>query len=246
MSGLRAPPGRLQIMAAGADTFDRLALFNRTVVGTRRGDLPLRLATSVAMINAVLRPGVDVAEINRTLDDLAAKCPSNSFDALRTYMFDDLGFRADASGVSDPRNSMLGDVLRTRRGLPVLIATTVMAVGLRLRVPVTGIGMPFQVLIGDPRRRGRYVDPVAGELWDAAAAQECFMTLAAGRLEWDERFLRPVRTEAIIERILRNLEMTFRQQGAAADLALVVSMMAQLPHMAARAVEARRLCHVFN
>ncbi len=234
------------IMTAGADTFERLAMFNRTVVGTRRGDLPLRLGTCVAMINAVLRPDIDVAAINRTLDDLAHDCPANSFDAVRAHVFGHLGFRADPSGADDPRNSLLHDVLETRRGLPVLVATVMMAVGLRLRVPVTGIGMPYQFLIGDPRRRGLYVDPATGDQWDTEAARLRFVRISTGRLEWHERLLRPVRTETIIERILRNLEMTFRRQGAAADLALVVSMMAQLPHLAARAVEARRLCSVFN
>ena len=234
------------IMTAGADTFERLAMFNKTVVGTRRGDLPLRLGTCVAMINAVLRPDIDVAGINCTLDDLARDCPSDSFDAVRAYVFDDLGFCADPSGADDAHNSMLNDVLETRRGLPVLVATIMMAVGLRLRVPVTGIGMPYQFLIGDPRRRGLYVDPATGDQWDAEAARRRFSQASAGRLEWHDRFLRPVRTETIIERILRNLEMTFRHQGATADLALVVSMMAQLPHMATRTVEARRLCSVFN
>lgn len=237
---------KTSIMTAGADTFECLAMFNKTVVGTRRGDLPLRLGTCVAMINAVLRPGIDVAAINRTLDGLAHDCPANSFDAVRAHVFEHLGFRADPAGADDPRNSLLHDVLETRRGLPVLVATVMMAVGLRLRVPVTGIGMPYQFLIGDPRRRGLYVDPATGDQWDAEAARRRFSQASAGRLEWHDRFLRPVRTETIIERILRNLEMTFRHQGAAADLALVVSMMTQFPHLAARVVEARRLCSVFN
>lgn len=233
-------------MTAGSDTFERLETFKRIVRGTRRGDLPLRLAASAATINAVLRPHIDVDEINRTLDEIASDCPSNSFDAVRIQLFEELGFRADPTGVTDPRNSMMSDVLQTRRGLPILVSTIAMAVGLRVRVPITGIGMPFQFLIGDPRRRGVFVDPVTGDVWDAAQAKACFLTMSGGRLEWHDGYLRPVRTEAIIERTLRNLEMAFRQQGAADDLALVVSMMALLPHMAGRAGEAKRLCNVFN
>jgi regulator of sirC expression with transglutaminase-like and TPR domain len=165
---------------------------------------------------------------------------------LRDYVFGQLGFRADPAGAGDVDNSMIGSVLERRCGLPVLIATVMMAIGLRSRVPVLGIGMPFQFLIGDGRRRGVYVDPVSGEPWDVAAAQTRFTLVSGGRLAWDDRYLSPVRTTAIVERILRNLEATYRAQKNALDLALVVSMMARLPSQAHRAPEARRLSFVFN
>ena len=233
-------------MTAGPDTYDRLDRFEAVVRGTRRGDLPLRLASSAAWISAVLRPGVDVDAINAELDALATGSPARTFDELRDYAFGRLGFRADPAGASDVDNSMIGSVLERRCGLPVLIATVMMAIGLRTRVPVLGIGMPFQFLIGDGLRRGVYVDPVSGERWDVAAAQAQFTRLSGGRLAWDDRYLSPVRTTAIVERILRNLEATYRAQKNAADLALVVSMMARLPSQAHRVPEARRLSFVFN
>lgn len=233
-------------MTAGPDTYDRLDRFEAVVRGTRRGDLPLRLAASAACINAVLRLDADVDAVNRELDALAAASPARTFDELREYVFGQLGFRADPNGATDVDNSMIGSVLATRRGLPVLIATVTMAIGLRTRVPVLGIGMPFQFLIGDGRRRGIYADTVSGEALDTAAAQAQFAMISGGRLAWDDRYLSPVRTTAIVERILRNLEVTYRSQRNALDLALVVSMMARLPSQAQRAPEARRLSHVFN
>jgi regulator of sirC expression with transglutaminase-like and TPR domain len=233
-------------MTAGPDTYDRIDRFEAVVRGTRRGDLPLRLASSAACISAVLRPDVDVDAINAELDALAAGSPARTFDELRQYVFGQLGFRADPDGAGDIDNSMIGSVLATRRGLPVLIATVTMAIGLRTRVPVLGIGMPFQFLIGDGQQRGFYVDPVSGDPWDNTAARARFALVSGGRLGWDERYLNPVRTTAIVERILRNLEATYRAQRNTHDLALVVSMMARLPSQAHRAPEARRLSHVFN
>jgi regulator of sirC expression with transglutaminase-like and TPR domain len=233
-------------MPSGLDTYDRLDRFEAVVLGTRRGDLPLRLASSAAWISAVLRPDVDVDGINRELDRLAGDSPARTFDELRAYVFDDLGFRADPDGGVDPANSMIGSVLATRRGLPVLVATVTMAIGLRTRVPVRGIGMPFRFLIGDARRRGVYVDPVTGQQWDVDAARACFTAVAGERAAWDEHFLTPIRTTSIVERILRNLEVASRDRGSAADLALVVSMMARLPGQRHRAVEARRMSAVFN
>jgi regulator of sirC expression with transglutaminase-like and TPR domain len=233
-------------MTAGPDTYDRIDRFEAVVRGTRRGDLPLRLASSAAWISAVLQADIDVDAINKELDALARASPAQTFDGLRDYVFSTLGFRADPTGAGDVANSMIGSVLETRRGLPVLVATVTMAIGLRTRVPVLGIGMPFQFLIGDGRRRGVYVDPVSGDPWDAARAQARFTAVSDGRLAWDDRYLTPVRTTAIVERILRNLEATFRARRNAHDLALVVSMMARLPSQAHRAPEARRLSHVFN
>jgi regulator of sirC expression with transglutaminase-like and TPR domain len=222
-------------MTAGPDTYDRIDRFEAVVRGTRRGDLPLRLASSAAWISAVLQADIDVDAINKELDALAAASSAQTFDGLRDYVFSTLGFRADPTGAGDVANSMIGSVLETRRGLPVLVATVTMA-----------IGMPFQFLIGDGRRRGVYVDPVSGDPWDAARAQARFTAVSDGRLAWDDRYLTPVRTTAIVERILRNLEATFRARRNAHDLALVVSMMARLPSQAHRAPEARRLSHVFN
>ena len=141
-------------MTAGPDTYDRLDRFEAVVRGTRRGDLPLRLASSAACISAVLRPDVDVDAINEELDALAAGSPARTFDELRQYVFGSSASVPIPMVPADIDNSMIGSVLATRRGLPVLIATVTMAIGLRTRVPVLGIGMPFQFLIGDGRRRG--------------------------------------------------------------------------------------------
>ena len=161
-------------------------------------------------------------------------------------MFGDLGFRADPEGGANFDNSMIGSVLETRRGLPVLVATVMISIGLRTRVPVLGIGMPFRFLIGDSRRRGVYVDPVTGQLWDEKAARDCFTRVAGDRIPWREQYLRPIRTTSIVERILRNLEAAARMRGSTADLALVVSMMARLPGQGHRAIDARRLSALFN
>ncbi len=233
-------------MTAGPDTFDRLDRFEAVVRGTRRADDPFRLASSAALISAVLRTDVDVEAVRVTLDDLAEASPARTFDGLRDHVFEHLGFRADPTGAGVVENSMIDRVLDTRRGLPVLVATVIIAIGLRTGIPVTGIGMPFQFLIGDGRRRGVFVDPVTGDVWDKTAARERFDQLSGGQFAWDDGYLSPVRTTAIVERILRNLEITFRQQHDTAELALVVSMMARLPNHAHRAAEARRLSGIFN
>src|SRR5687767_13344594 len=115
-------------MTAGPDTYDRLERFEAVVRGTRRGDLPLRLASSAAWINAVLRPGVDVDAINMELDVLAAGSSARTFDELRDYVFGQLGFRADPAGAGEVDNSMICSVLERRCGLPVLVATVMMAI----------------------------------------------------------------------------------------------------------------------
>jgi regulator of sirC expression with transglutaminase-like and TPR domain len=233
-------------MTAGPDTFDRLDRFTDAVRGQGRGDHPLDLAQSAALISAVLRRDVDVADIHRRLDALARACSARTFAELRDHVFGDLGFHADPHGASEADNSMIGCVLETRCGLPVLVATVTITIGRLVGIPVIGIGMPFQFLIGDGRHRDVYVDPVTGELWDRDTARARFDVIAGGRLAWDDRYLHPVRTSSIVERILRNLEVLFRQRHAAADLALVVSMLARLPAQAHRASEARRLSGIFN
>ena len=87
---------------------------------------------------------------------------------------------------------------------------------------------------------------MSGEPWDSTAARARFASCPGAGWPGTSGILNPVRTTAIVERILRNLEATYRAQRNTLDLALVVSMMARLPSQAHRAPEARRLSHVFN
>lgn len=115
------------------------------------------LSLACLLIGAEVRPDLDVSEGLFDLDRLAADAlPSVAASApaydvaigLRTALGDDAGFRGYGDDYGDVRASLLHEVLRRRRGLPILLSVVYMEVGRRLGVAVHGIGLPGHFLVG--------------------------------------------------------------------------------------------------
>jgi regulator of sirC expression with transglutaminase-like and TPR domain len=230
-------------MDPGADAWGRISRFGELVVGDPE-TIPLdRAALALA---SVLRAYTDVDGALAGLDELAAGCPEPTFDGLRRFLFDEVGFRGDREHYDEPRNSFLDLVLARRTGLPILLATVVIEVGRRAGVPVLGIGMPMHFLVRSADAVDRFADPFTGDALDHAAVQRLFETMAEGRLRWDERYLDPIAPRAIVSRMLANLFASYRRRRDLVRLALVARMRAAIPELAAEAAAAARLGAVFN
>lgn len=97
------------------------------------------------------------------LDTLAADVPEEGRDdlRLRTALG---GFAGSPSDYSQLESSLLPDVLRRRRGLPILLSTVWTEVARRAGVPAYGVGLPghFVVGVGDPDGTRVLVDPFTG------------------------------------------------------------------------------------
>ena len=97
------------------------------------------------------------------LDTLAADVPGEGRDdlRLRTALG---GFAGTSSDYAHLESSLLPDVLRRRRGLPILLSTVWTEVARRAGVPAYGVGLPghFVVGVGDPDGTRVLVDPFTG------------------------------------------------------------------------------------
>jgi regulator of sirC expression with transglutaminase-like and TPR domain len=97
------------------------------------------------------------------LDALAEDVPSEGRDdqRLRAALS---GFAGEPTDYSRLESSLLPDVLRRRRGLPILLSTVWTEVARRAEVPAYGVGLPghFVVGVGDPDGSRVLVDPFAG------------------------------------------------------------------------------------
>jgi regulator of sirC expression with transglutaminase-like and TPR domain len=131
-----------------------------------RLDLALLLLSAEALPEeAVSGAGLDrlVAHGLAALDALAADVPAEGRDdlRLRTVLG---GFAGAPSDYSHLESSLLPDVLRRRRGLPILLSTVWTEVARRAGVPAYGVGLPghFVVGVGDPDGTRVLVDPFTG------------------------------------------------------------------------------------
>ncbi|MGY0058711.1 transglutaminase-like domain-containing protein [Streptomyces sp. LZ34] len=112
--------------------------------------------------------GIDAAQIE--LDRLAGLVPYSPGGpgawaaALAALLGDRLDFRGSAADYRRLESSLLHEVLRRRRGLPILLSVVWMEVARRAGAPVYGVALPghFVVGFGDPYGRHVLADPFDG------------------------------------------------------------------------------------
>ncbi|MFD3539448.1 transglutaminase-like domain-containing protein [Streptomyces sp. NPDC058662] len=144
-----------------------------------------------------------------------------------------LGFHGTPADYERLSSSLLHEVLRRRRGLPILLSVVWLEVARRAGAPVYGLGLPghFVVGFGDPEE-GAVVDPFAGGA-----------SLGTGPAELASGPRTPARTLDIVLRILNNIRAwasSRPEQSAVALWALDLSLL--LPsHPASLRYERARL-----
>ncbi|MFD4871125.1 transglutaminase-like domain-containing protein [Streptomyces sp. NPDC058412] len=180
---------------------------------------------------------MDWAQIE--LDRLAGMLPYGlrgaraSASAVTELLGGRLGFHGTPADYGRLSSSLLHEVLRRRRGLPILLSVVWMEVARRAGAPVYGLGLPghFVVGFGDPEE-GVVVDPFAGGA-----------SLGAGPAELASGPRTPAGTLAIVLRILGNIRAwasTRPEQSGVALWSLDLSLL--LPsHPAALRYERARL-----
>ncbi|HVE99253.1 MAG TPA: transglutaminase-like domain-containing protein, partial [Mycobacteriales bacterium] len=130
------------------------------------------LALACALIGVEVDADLDADAVVALLDDLAADVlrdvpadepPSSVATALGRALGGRLGYCGTPEDYADLRSSLLHEVLRRRRGLPILLSVMYLEVGARLGLLVEGIGVPGHFVVGvtDGVERA-LLDPFAG------------------------------------------------------------------------------------
>ena len=68
--------------------------------------------------------------------------PDVIIGAINQFLFKELGFVGNEKDYYDPQNSYLNRVLDRRTGNPINLSLVYLLLARRLRLPITGIGMP--------------------------------------------------------------------------------------------------------
>jgi regulator of sirC expression with transglutaminase-like and TPR domain len=175
------------------------------------------LARTALLVAAESDPRIDVDGEMRQLEAWAAELASR-FDPewnnlqklarLRSFVFEELGFRGDRFDYYSPSNSLLHEVLRRRRGIPITLAIVMLEVGWRAGIPLEGVGFPAHFLVRltgepsdlvlDPYRRGMSVHE-----------EDCRRILqeaTGGKVDFDPHLLASVGKREMIARLLHNLK----------------------------------------
>ncbi|MFC8510371.1 transglutaminase-like domain-containing protein [Streptomyces sp. NPDC057411] len=207
------------------------------------------LARLCLLVGAVADPSVTQADLDAAeieLDRLAGLVPygTRAADAWVAALSELLGRREGFQGVPADyqrlESSLLHEVLRRRRGLPILLSVVWMEVARRAGAHVYGLGLPghFVVGFGDPGDVDLdhlcLADPFAGGRAMTGADAELLVAGATGEA-LDPAMLRPASPTAIVLRVLNNIRAWATARPERSDVALwAVDLSLMLPSHPAR------------
>lgn len=144
------------------------------------------------------------------------------------FVFGHLGFSGNATDYYDPANSLIHDVLRHRRGIPITLAAVASEIGRRLGNRLRPVGLPGHVLLAADAEPGRWYDPFnRGAILNH---QDCvnlfgrFHPVAA----FEPWMLDAMNNETFAVRTLNNLRVAFGRSGRLTDLVPVLELRANL------------------
>lgn len=127
---------------------------------------------------------------------------------INQYLFDELGFSGNEENYYDPENSYLNRVLDRRTGNPINLCLLYLLLARRLRLPVTGIGLPGHFLC-------RYQSSAAEFYMDAFSGgklltkADCIQYLLKGNYSVRDEYLAPVTPRRLLLRVCGNLHQIY-------------------------------------
>jgi regulator of sirC expression with transglutaminase-like and TPR domain len=187
---------------------------------------------SLSLVEAAVSLGQDedpaldtqsvLSEIDALAQRLKARVPSDAsplqrLRSLNHFFFQELGFSGNVNDYYDPANSLLGTVLRTRRGIPITLAVLYIELAAQVGLPARGVSFPGHFLVKMRIADGEVViDPFTGQ---SLSREELDERLAPYRrqqgLEGDfdvplGLFLQAAPARDVLARMLHNLKEIHR------------------------------------
>jgi regulator of sirC expression with transglutaminase-like and TPR domain len=186
----------------------------------------LDLETGVWLLAKTTFPDVNVTAYEAMMDQFAAELrerldmtsgAETILKAVNGYFFDQLGFSGNAKDYYHPDNSYLNRVIDRRTGNPISICAVYMLLAKRLRLPITGIGMPGHFICRHQSAvREFYIDVFnKGRL---LTRNDCVKFLVSTGHENFEVFLSPMSPRRVLLRMCSNLHQIYTNLGRAREV----------------------------
>ncbi len=181
--------------------------------------LHYELETGMLLLNRTVSPDLDVGEICSGLDDIAARCrelmfpPMSSREKCRVInrvLFHEYGFRGNVDHYTDPRNSLLSEVLATRRGLPSTLSVVYILVAQRCGLTLEPVGLPGHFMAGCyDEAPPFFIDAFAGGVF--RSPDDLFEQMRKKNVSPKLSYLTPTPVREVICRCCRNLVSHYSQ-----------------------------------
>jgi regulator of sirC expression with transglutaminase-like and TPR domain len=179
------------------------------------------LLTGLWIINTYQYPDLDFDQLNASMHQIyfevwtSIKNEALPYEKIRTInsvLFNDLKFAANTKNFHSPGNSMLSNVIDSKRGNPISLCAVYLLVGRKLGLPIYGVNLPnLFVLTYKSDSLTVYINAFNKGL--IFSRQDIHNYLEHLKLEPRDEFFEPCENEVIIKRTLRNLIYAFDKIG---------------------------------
>ena len=184
-----------------------------------------RLAEAALYLAQEAYPEMSIKAYLDRIDDMAETVkvelgleldPVRIVHAINTHLFDTLGFRGNREQYYDPRNSFLNEVIDRGLGIPITLSVMYIEVGRLVGLPIAGVGMPGHFIVQyTAQPKPFWIDPFdRGTILIREACTQRLYQLFGEQLPWRDAYLAPIGDHDILRRMLNNLKVLYRQQGA--------------------------------
>ena len=131
--------------------------------------------------------------------------------SFNEYVFGVLHFRGNEENYYDPENSYLNRVVDRRTGNPINLCLVYLMLARRLRLPITGIGLPGHFICRfQSSSEELYIDVFnRGKLWTKA---NCIQYLLSRNYNVHDEHLAPLSSRKMLARICNNLHQVYHHR----------------------------------
>ncbi len=138
--------------------------------------------------------------------------PVEQVKALNGYFYGTLGFGANTKSFHSAANSMLNIVLENRRGNPISLCTIYLLIAGKLNLPIYGVNLPNLFILTYKQDKTQFYINVfnRGIIFSKTDIDHYIAQLNLGP---KESFYQPCSNLEIIQRVLRNLILSFEKAG---------------------------------
>jgi regulator of sirC expression with transglutaminase-like and TPR domain len=199
--------------------FGRQAADNRFLAFCLKHGEEFELEEGVWLLAQTQYPDINVEAYRALLDTFAAELrerldltrePKEVLTRINAYLFEELGFSGNEENYYDPENSYLNRVIDRRTGNPINLSLLYMLLARRLRLPVTGIGLPGHFICRHQSSAAEiFIDAFNGGKFLSKA--DCVQYLAHANYSLRDDCLAPVSSRRMLLRICGNLHQTYLQ-----------------------------------
>lgn len=164
-------------------------------------------------------PDVELVEMQRKVQEIYMDVwvqmrdnlhPNDQVRILNQVFFDKFNFKANTRNYYSPANSMVNQVLETRRGNPILMCSIYLIVAQRLKLPIYGVNLPNLFVLTYKLKNFQFYINVfnRGVIFSRKDIESHIKQM---NIPANDVFFEPCSNEEIIKRTLRNLIYAYKK-----------------------------------